>query len=536
MATGATWKYLVDSLSPGHPTTDAMIQYITSIFGADVIPGLVSGGTATVIGVLVKYLLSITTLIAMWRVGVNLYSAMVNTAHDGEVAGKDYHSFWAPIRQTVAIFLISPIAGGFCLAQVLVVAAAVNGVALANMASDRAVKSLIGQGVPLFSPTVAASSEVPEKVLEIMTCRAAMNYDSHAQSYLHANFSVPDGIDKPIPPTEVIRYVAPAANTAKQEIGIAIGNRAWSGSLSTTARLPKSAADHLCGAAIGSIGQFDLSSMSSLLGNVTTEAIKDAGSKLSVNLANAQIMAIQDLMRYQGGDGYTTSDAIPSPAEIDNSLLGKLAMNIVLQTRPGHVNRTLGYGDLQDQLAAVDYSGYLTAATEYYAKALHERSSKAFSDSLNNQAGTDDLVKAITDEGWTSLGKWSIAFNQVNAILQATAKNSTPQIVLPNYEALNWSGDDASKIKETVNTFKSSLGVTVASVNQSTGAVTADRCEKNDDDCRTKLINPDRIAEMVNDQWAGTALVKWATGTEVNDKRYAYDEVVGFRAQRALVD
>ncbi|MGF6570126.1 DotA/TraY family protein [Paraburkholderia fungorum] len=61
-----------------------------------------------------------------------MVTGIMATAHDGEMMGRNMSSMWMPIRTIVGTALILPVKGGFCLAQLIVLWLATQGIGLAD--------------------------------------------------------------------------------------------------------------------------------------------------------------------------------------------------------------------------------------------------------------------------------------------------------------------------------------------------------------------------------------------------------------------
>jgi defect-in-organelle-trafficking protein DotA len=94
---------------------DESLKMIGTFFGTD--SGIIKG-SSSVMGALMNIfngaVLSLASIFAFYTI----VSAVVQTAHDGEVLGKRYSSLWVPIRSAAGIAAIVP-AGGFSAVQML---------------------------------------------------------------------------------------------------------------------------------------------------------------------------------------------------------------------------------------------------------------------------------------------------------------------------------------------------------------------------------------------------------------------------------
>ena len=79
--------------------------------------GIFNSGVLTLAGIIVTYTLMVSTL---------------NTAHEGEVLGKQFSSVWIPFRTVGGIALLIPKASGYSLIQIFMMWVAVQGIGLAD--------------------------------------------------------------------------------------------------------------------------------------------------------------------------------------------------------------------------------------------------------------------------------------------------------------------------------------------------------------------------------------------------------------------
>ena len=105
------------------------------------------------------------------------FSAVTQTAHDGEFLGKAYHSIWVPIRITTGIFSLLPVFGGYSAMQVVMLWFGVLGAGLGNMAWQ----DVSGSFVPYntlsvsMSPSSSFNNSFVSQVYLMNACVAAHN-------------------------------------------------------------------------------------------------------------------------------------------------------------------------------------------------------------------------------------------------------------------------------------------------------------------------------------------------------------------------
>jgi conjugal transfer/type IV secretion protein DotA/TraY len=161
---------------------DESLKMIGTFFGTD--SGIIKG-SSSVMGALMNIfngaVLSLASIFAFYTI----VSAVVQTAHDGEVLGKRYSSLWVPIRSAAGIAAIVP-AGGFSAVQMLVLWVAAQGVGLSNQLWVAGVDSLANNGG--FSNQVVASQAGKDVVKGLVPIAACLHANNMAISKLPADY------------------------------------------------------------------------------------------------------------------------------------------------------------------------------------------------------------------------------------------------------------------------------------------------------------------------------------------------------------
>jgi len=118
------------------------------------IPATGDANQLTVLSTLVTILTWITLFVGTILIGYTSFIGVVNTAHDGEVLGKQWSSIWIPLRAAVGIGMISPIQslGGLALVQTLILAVAMMGASVANIVWDASIKLIATKPVVQNKP------------------------------------------------------------------------------------------------------------------------------------------------------------------------------------------------------------------------------------------------------------------------------------------------------------------------------------------------------------------------------------------------
>src|SRR3990167_4993200 len=100
------------TLSLAPPPGDYSVVFLADIFG--VVDGVLHGTGSQIMGVMFgvfnSAVLSVGGVIIMYT----LLVSTLNTAHQGEVLGKDWSSIWIPLRSALGLSLMIPKASGYC--------------------------------------------------------------------------------------------------------------------------------------------------------------------------------------------------------------------------------------------------------------------------------------------------------------------------------------------------------------------------------------------------------------------------------------
>ena len=159
--------------------------------------GNIPGGN-TVIGALMQVfnsaILSVASLMGFYLI----VSAIVGTAHDGEVLGKRYSSLWVPIRSVGAVSMMVPASGGFSGVQLLVLWLATQGVGLANSLTSVGYDAVLKQGGFTRPYVGSQDKEARELAMNMAPIAACMTANMDAIGRAEASGDSPEGEITPI--------------------------------------------------------------------------------------------------------------------------------------------------------------------------------------------------------------------------------------------------------------------------------------------------------------------------------------------------
>ena len=109
-----------------------------------------------------------------------IYEGVAHSAVAGEWLGKNMSGFWAPLRVVMFLGLIAPVAGGYSLAQVIVLWTVSQSIGVADGIADAGMGTALAQGmVSSGSPTPSARNAAAD-MLRGMTCMATVNLAAKA--------------------------------------------------------------------------------------------------------------------------------------------------------------------------------------------------------------------------------------------------------------------------------------------------------------------------------------------------------------------
>ena len=154
---------------------DSMPTKLIHMIGPDMMSGHIPN---TAIGAAMTVFLSMLEAYGSFVMCSHVVIGMISTAHEGKVLGSRWHQVWAPIRVVTGVGSLVPVAGGFCMAQLLLIQGAVlssdaasaiwtkyvETVALGGTTSNTAVQ-------PIGLPSPLGGIELLHQVLKLEVCQ-----------------------------------------------------------------------------------------------------------------------------------------------------------------------------------------------------------------------------------------------------------------------------------------------------------------------------------------------------------------------------
>jgi defect-in-organelle-trafficking protein DotA len=144
------------SLSP--PDTDLSVGYLSNIFGT--VDGVLAGTGSQLLGAMFGIFNGAVLVLGGIVILYTLFVSTINTAHEGEVLGKQWSSIWIPLRSVIGIALLVPKATGYSFIQIFMVWVVVMGVGAADSVWNGALDYFLRGGI-IIQQNLNLSSTAP---------------------------------------------------------------------------------------------------------------------------------------------------------------------------------------------------------------------------------------------------------------------------------------------------------------------------------------------------------------------------------------
>lgn len=152
------------------PSTEKTAEWLNIVFNDDSI--LASMSSILNIGCL---------LFAGIMIGYTALTGVLNTAHEGDVMGKAYHSMWVPVRAVIALALLIPGPSGFSVAQYAVFGIAKAGAGLASSVWNVSLDQMDNKGTIYPPPSPISGERLAAAMLRNAGCLESLNR-SHGEA------------------------------------------------------------------------------------------------------------------------------------------------------------------------------------------------------------------------------------------------------------------------------------------------------------------------------------------------------------------
>jgi len=123
------------------PNMDQSVLFLSELFGQ--VGSVIGGATNGPLQEVILLFNNIALIIGGFVILYALVVSTLNTAHDGELLGKNWKSAWIPIRMSAGFALLLPVkAGGYALVQVFIMWLVVQGVGAADYVWSQYLKNV----------------------------------------------------------------------------------------------------------------------------------------------------------------------------------------------------------------------------------------------------------------------------------------------------------------------------------------------------------------------------------------------------------
>lgn len=198
-------------------STDLSIQYLSMIFGNVEGTVVTGGGFQTLKTVLTSFNTAIMSLGGI----IVLYSmivSVVNTAHDGEMLGREWSSIWIPLRTAMGFALLLPVKGStsYSVIQVFVMWIVTQGVYAADYLWEISVDSVLaGEAKPIdIGPNNVEVATFAQKVFENLVCvkQASISLNTEASNLGPVNRKYVYGLEGSYKPNDICGNIEATVN------------------------------------------------------------------------------------------------------------------------------------------------------------------------------------------------------------------------------------------------------------------------------------------------------------------------------------
>jgi conjugal transfer/type IV secretion protein DotA/TraY len=162
---------------------DVAAKILTEIFGAGWNEGLSLGPAQNIIVVMLNELNIVMMSVAVIMISFTVVQGVIGTAHDGTPLGKKFSSLWTPIRGVTGLSLVSPVFGGLCGMQMIIMMAIAYSCVFANTVSKKAL-DFVATNDYQFSANYAETTKEKE-IIQIARATWISGLYQAYKSYLH---------------------------------------------------------------------------------------------------------------------------------------------------------------------------------------------------------------------------------------------------------------------------------------------------------------------------------------------------------------
>lgn len=217
-------------------SNDPSLVYMQQIFGS----GLFEGGSGPSTTVLAEYarlmnsvVLAVGAVFMTWQI----VAGTMQSAHEGEVLGRQWSSLWAPLRMAVAGAGMIPLPSGYCAVQMLTASLITTGVGAGSWIYGQTIDRVM-TGTPISARVTPDYSGLAPDVWDMLVCQHAINTETNIA------YGAPAlGIPRPVRSGNNVVYASPVQSTLSGVDELSCGSIA----LDIAAHVPALAQAHQAG-------------------------------------------------------------------------------------------------------------------------------------------------------------------------------------------------------------------------------------------------------------------------------------------------
>ena len=159
------------------PDSDISKNLLSYMFGR--MEGVLTSGGSPLLGMMFSVFNSTVLAVGGIVILYTLFVSTLNTAHQGEVMGKNWSSVWIPFRSGLGVALLLPKASGYSVIQIGIMWITLQGIGAADTLWNVVVDYLNQNGsttsANIISPSVNSLITAQSKIVKIVGCMQAIN-------------------------------------------------------------------------------------------------------------------------------------------------------------------------------------------------------------------------------------------------------------------------------------------------------------------------------------------------------------------------
>lgn len=370
---------------------------LNQIFGP-IFPGAITEGGTTLFADIVKYFNAAMLVVAGILFFNNLVTGTVQSAHEGEVMGRNWSSLWAPLRTLFAVALLIPLPNyqGYNTAQVFVAFIAKNATNFASATWSVTVEKIVTGVVPVSAPAAMIPKSLASEMFLLEMCRVTLDEQFRAAA---GQNGTPDRI---VPTQSDATRIIPVLGAGMQPTGDV-----------ATLNPYKTRVSYNRVGANGEVknieicGYYETPAIPEVINNRVHNEPSDSFGLNNVlsgtESVRTQFRTVHEtVMRDLSADMRTIAQSVYTAYDASQSIEGAPRPDITEPMRVAleKANRTLNQG----------YTRLMQAISESGGR--NENIRQAMVDRISTTCSTTE--RACTGEGWIGAGSWYMIVARIN--------------------------------------------------------------------------------------------------------------------------